>query len=145
MPIRHLAQRTLSSEISQEIQAQHCRVVPQGIEARRTTCKMQLAMFGLYAAGLYAICYNRISIEQVKKLTEIQTLYHSFSLRFDPNYQDYLLFSRMKRFDLSEQLIEEVRTEIETEKQRLIQEGGILPHTLKKIQEVEELRKARLG
>ena len=106
---------------------------------------MQLAMFGLYAAGLYGVCYNRISIDQVKKLTEIQTLYHSFSLRFDPNYQDHLLFSRMKRFDLSEQLIEEVRAEIETEKRRLIEEGGILPQTLKKIQEAEELRKARLG
>ena len=73
---------------------------------------MQIIMFGLYAAGLYAVCYNRITIEQVKKLTEIQTLYHSFSLRFDPNYQDYLLFSRMRRFDLSEQLIEEVKEEL---------------------------------
>lgn len=62
-------------------------------------------MIGIYLAGLTLVCSNTISFPLLQKLTEIQSTYHSFGLKFDPNYQDYLLFTRMRRFDISETLI----------------------------------------
>jgi hypothetical protein len=90
-------------------------------------------MIGLYLAGLTAVSSNTISLPLLQKLTEIQSTYHSFGLKFDPNYQDYLLFSRMRKFDLSEPLIEEIKAELGAEKDRLIKGGGLLPDTVKKI------------
>ncbi len=63
-------------------------------------------MIAAYVGGLTLICSNTISFSLLKKLTEIQSTYHSFGLKFDPNYQDHLLFSRMRKFDISESLIE---------------------------------------
>lgn len=88
---------------------------------------MQLVMIGAYIAGLYAVCSNTISLSLLRKLTEIQSTYHSFGLKFDPNYQEYLLFGRMRKFDLSEQLINELKAELAAEKERLVEGGGLLP------------------
>lgn len=55
-------------------------------------------MISLYSLGLYFICQDRITLPHIRKLTEIQTTLDSFGLRFDPNYQEYLLFARMRRF-----------------------------------------------
>lgn len=63
-------------------------------------------MISLYVAGLLAVTHNTISLPLLRKLTEIQSTYHSFGLKFDPNYQEYLLFSRMRKFDISEALIQ---------------------------------------
>ena len=70
-------------------------------------------MISVYLLGLYGICYNRISLDLLRKLTEIQSTYHSFGLKFDPNYQDYLLFSRMKKFDVSDTTIQAIKEELE--------------------------------
>jgi hypothetical protein len=96
-------------------------------------------MIGIYIAGLTAVSRNTISLALLQKLTEIQSTYHSFGLKFDPNYQDYLLFSRMRKFDLSEELIQEIKAELGEEKERLIKTGGLLPETIKKIEEAEDL------
>jgi hypothetical protein len=62
-------------------------------------------MISIYMAGFYLVCNNTISLSLLRKLTEIQSTYHSFGLRFDPMYQEHLLFSRMRKFDVSETLI----------------------------------------
>ncbi len=59
-------------------------------------------MISLYLAGLFAICHNTISFPLLSKLTEIQTTYEAFGLKFDPSYQERLLYNRMRKFDLSE-------------------------------------------
>ena len=95
---------------------------------------MQMVMIGIYVAGLYAVCSNTISLSLLRKLTEIQSTYHSFGLKFDHNYQESLLFSRMRKFDLSEELIQEIKRELEAERKKLVENGGLLPETLKKIE-----------
>lgn len=94
-------------------------------------------MIGIYVGGLVAVSSNTISLPLLQKLTEIQSTYHSFGLKFDPNYQDHLLFSRMRKFDLSETLIDEIKAELKAEKERLILNKGMLPETIKKIEEAE--------
>jgi thermostable 8-oxoguanine DNA glycosylase len=84
-------------------------------------------MIGIYSAGLALVCSRTISLSLLQKLTEIQSTYHSFGLKFDPNYQDYLLFSRMRKFDLSEAIIEEIKAELAAERERLVKTGGMLP------------------
>jgi hypothetical protein len=66
-------------------------------------------MVSLYLVGLVVVCHNTISFSRIRKLTEIQSSLDSFGLRFDPNYQDHLLFSRMRKFELSESLIDEIK------------------------------------
>lgn len=58
-------------------------------------------MISLYIAGLVTLSYKTISFDLLQKLTEIQATYHSFGLKFDPSYQEHLLFSRMRKFDIS--------------------------------------------
>lgn len=96
-------------------------------------------MIAIYLGGLYFVSNNTFSLELLRKLTEIQSTYHSFGLKFDPNYQDYLLFDRMRKFDVSESLIQEIKAELQAEKQHLIATGGLLPETIAKIKETEEL------
>jgi hypothetical protein len=62
-------------------------------------------MISIYLAGLLLVCYNTITLSHLRKLTEIQSTYRSFGLKFDPNYQEHLLFSRMRKFEISEGLI----------------------------------------
>lgn len=100
-------------------------------------------MIAAYAAGLAIVCNNTISLATLRKLTEIQSTYHSFGLKFDPNYQEHLLFSRMRKFDLSEELITEIKAELQLERQRLISAGGLLPETARKIEEAEQLFRVR--
>lgn len=100
-------------------------------------------MIAAYAAGLAVVCNNTISLATLRKLTEIQSTYHSFGLKFDPNYQEHLLFSRMRKFDLSEELIAEIKAELQLERQRLISAGGLLPETVRKIEEAEQLFRVR--
>lgn len=100
-------------------------------------------MIAAYAAGLALVCHNTVSLAALRKLTEIQSTYHSFGLKFDPNYQEHLLFSRMRKFDLPEELIEEIRTELQLERQRLVSAGGLLPETVRKIEEAEQLFRVR--
>ena len=100
-------------------------------------------MIGLYLGGLALVCSNTVSLALLRKLTEIQSTYHSFGLKFDPNYQDYLLFNRMRKFQLSETLIDEIKAELAAERERLIRTGGLLPDTVKKIEEAEQLWRER--
>jgi hypothetical protein len=69
-------------------------------------------MIATYITGLTLVCSNTISFKLLQKLTEIQSTYHSFGLKFDPNYQEYLLFGRMRKFDISEALIDEIKAEL---------------------------------
>lgn len=42
----------------------------------------------------------------------------------------------MRKFDVSEALIQEIKDELNKEKQQLIVSGGLLPETIEKIKEV---------
>ena len=72
----------------------------------------QLLMFGLYTVGLWAVCRDRITIDLLRKYTEVESTFLAFGLKFDPNYQDHLIFTRMRQFNLPESLIDEVREEL---------------------------------
>lgn len=39
-------------------------------------------MISIYLAGLLLVCYNTITLSHLRKLTEIQSTYHSFGLKF---------------------------------------------------------------
>ena len=69
-------------------------------------------MVGIYAVGLWAVCHDRITLELLRKYTEVESTFHAFGLKFDPSYQEHLIFTRMRHFDLPESLIEEVREEL---------------------------------
>ena len=43
-------------------------------------------------------------------------------MRFDPEIQELFLFSRMREFGLSDQLITEIKDELDHEKDRMIKE-----------------------
>ena len=69
-------------------------------------------MFGVYAVGLWAVCRDRITLELLRKYTEVESTFLAFGMKFDPSYQEHLIFTRMRYFDLPESLIEEVREEL---------------------------------
>lgn len=78
--------------------------------------KIGVALGGLYIAGFLVVGYYMMPIYVFKKYTEIQEALHSFEIKYDPFYQEMMLFRKMRKFGLSDGLISDVKVDLERQK-----------------------------
>ena len=65
---------------------------------------------------MYLLVKNVFPFEIFYKLSEIESKIHSFAIRYDTFYQETMLFAKMRKFGLSEDLIGEIRQELDNKK-----------------------------
>ena len=75
---------------------------------------------GLYIGGWFLVVPYTLSVRNFQKYNEIESALSAFTVRYDPYYQEYLLFMKMKEFGISGQLIEDIKRDLASSKQKLI-------------------------
>lgn len=67
------------------------------------------AIGSVYIVSALIVGYYTLPVSVFKKYCELQEASQSFSMIYDPYYQEAMLFRKMKKFGLSDSLIGEVK------------------------------------
>ena len=104
--------------------------------------KYGVLLGGIYLASFVIVGNYLLPLSTFKKFCELQEAKNINGFIFDPFYQEMLLFRKMKKFGLSDSLIDEVRMEINDRKNSLIEGKQLKLDTIEEIRKAEETYKA---
>lgn len=93
---------------------------------------------GIYIVGLLAVGSATLPISTFKKYCELQEAKSSFTFTYDPFYQEMLLFRKMKKFGLSDSLIDEIRAELNSKRDELIEGKQLKEETILELKKAAE-------
>lgn len=80
---------------------------------------------------MYLLVSNIFPFEIFYKLSEIESKIHSFAIIYDTFYQETMLFAKMRKFGLSEELIGEIKKELNNKREQLEKVNGLKAETVK--------------
>ena len=92
---------------------------------------------GIYLTGFLAAGYYLLPLSTFRKYCELQEALNLNGFIFDPFYQEMLLYRKMRKFGLSSSLIEEVRADINSKKNLLIEGKKMKDSTIEEIKKAE--------
>lgn len=92
--------------------------------------KYGVLLGGIYLASFVVVGSYLLPLSTFKKFCELQEAKNINGFIFDPFYQEILLFRKMKKFGLSDSLVEEVRMELNQRKNSLIESKQLKEETI---------------